>query len=78
MYGKKKDIAKFRAFECSAYVDLNEEWRGKCKHVPRAVETINLGFATDHNISVYKLYILSTRKVMISNKVLFNELNFSY
>ena len=56
MYGKKKDISKFRAFGCQAYMYLNEERRGKGKHIPRAVEAINLGFASDHNISWYKLY----------------------
>ena len=78
MYGKKKDISKFRAFGCQAYMYLNEERRGKGKHIPRAVEAINLGFATDHNISGYKLYILSTRKIVISNQVRFDELRFPY
>jgi hypothetical protein len=52
--------------------------KGKGKHIPQVVEAINLGFATDHNISGYKLYIPSTRKVVISNQVLFDELNFPY
>ncbi len=29
LYGKKKDIAMFRAFGCSAYVYLNEEQKRK-------------------------------------------------
>jgi hypothetical protein len=78
LYGKKKDIAKFRAFGCYAYAYLNEKGRGKGKHIPRAVEANNLCFATDHNINRYKLYIPSTRKVMISDQVLFDELNFPY
>ncbi len=40
MYGKKKDISKFRAFGYQAYMYLNEERRGKGKHIPRAVEAI--------------------------------------
>jgi hypothetical protein len=51
LYRKKKDIAKFRAFGCSAYVYLNEEWKGKGKHISQAVEATNCGFATDHIIS---------------------------
>jgi hypothetical protein len=77
LYGKKKDRAKFRAFGCRAYVYLDDELKGKGKYVPR-VEAINLCFATDHNISGYKLYIPSTRKVMISNQVQFDELHFPY
>jgi hypothetical protein len=69
MYGRKKDISKFRAFGCQAYMYLNEEQRGKGKHIPRAIEAINLGFATDHNISGYKLYISSTRKIVTSNEM---------
>ncbi len=37
----------FRAFGCQAYMYLNEEWRGKGNHIPRAVQAINLAFATD-------------------------------
>jgi hypothetical protein len=78
MYKTKKDISKFRVFGCQAYMYLNEERRGKGKHIPRAVEAINLGFATEHNISGYKLYIPSSRKIVISNEVLFDELRFPY
>ncbi len=74
MYGRKKDISKFRAFCCQAYMYLYEQRRGKGKHIPRAVEAINLGFATDHIISGYKLYILLTRKLVISNEALLDEL----
>jgi hypothetical protein len=54
MYGRKKDISKFRSFGCQAYTDLNEERRGKGKHIP------------------------STRKIVISNEVQFDELRFPY
>ena len=62
MYGAKKDISKFRAFFCQTYMYLDSETRAKGKHIPRAVETINLGFAAAHNISGYKLFIPSTRE----------------
>jgi hypothetical protein len=75
---RRKVYLKFRAFGCQAYMYLNEERRGKGKHIPRAVEAINLGFATDHSISGYKMYIPSTRKVVISNPVRFDELRFPY
>jgi hypothetical protein len=76
MYERKKDTSKFRAFGCQGSMYLNEERRGKGKHTPRAVEAINLGFATDHNISGYKLYIPSKLKIEISNEVQFDELRF--
>ncbi len=62
-------------------VYLNEEQRGKGKHILRAIEAINLGFASDHNchnISGYKLDIPSTKTIVISNEVLFDELRFPY
>jgi hypothetical protein len=73
---KKEDIAKFRAFGCSAYVCLNEEQRGKGRYIPRAVEAINICLATNHNIRGYNLYIPATQKFMISNQVRFDERKF--
>ena len=68
MHGRKRDVSKFRAFGCRAYIYLDEDRRRKGKHVPRAVEAINLGFATDHNMSAYKFYVPSTRKIMLCNQ----------
>ncbi len=41
LYGKKKDIAKNRAFGCSAYVYQNEEQRGKGKFPKRLRQSIS-------------------------------------
>jgi hypothetical protein len=60
------------------YIYLFEDRRGKGKHIPRAVEAINLGFATDHNMSAYKFYVPSTRKMMLCNQAKFDELFFPY
>ena len=46
MHGRKRDVSKFRAFGCRAYIYLDEERRGKGKNIQRAVEAINLGFAS--------------------------------
>jgi hypothetical protein len=82
MHGRKRDVSKFRAFKfgCRAYIYLNEERRGKGGHIPRAVEAINLnlGFAPDHNMSAYKFYVPSTRKIMLCNQARFDELFFPY
>ena len=78
MHGKKRDVSKFRAFGCRAYVYLNDERRGKGKHIARAVEAINLGFATDHNTSAYKFYIPESRKVMVCGQAKFDELYFPF
>ena len=41
MHGRKRDVSKFRAFGCRAYIYLDEDRRRKGKHVPRAVEAIS-------------------------------------
>ena len=78
MHGKKRDVSKFRAFGCRAYIYLNDERRGKGKHISRAVEAINLGFATDHDMSAYKFFVPETRKLMLCNQAKFDELYFPY
>jgi hypothetical protein len=78
MHGTKRDVSKFRAFGCRAYVYLNEERRERGKHVVRAIEAINLGFATDHNMSAYKFWIPSKQKLMLCNQAKFDELLFPY
>ena len=57
---------------------LNEERRPPGKHVPRAIEAINLGFATDLSTSGYKLFIPETGKILVSNQVKFDERFFPY
>ncbi len=57
---------------------LNEERRGKGINIPRAVEAINLGFATNHNTSGYKLCVPTTRRIVISNQVRFGDFRFPY
>jgi hypothetical protein len=47
---------------------LNKDRREKVGHAPKAVEAVNLGFATDCNTSEYKLYIEETGKILISNQ----------
>jgi hypothetical protein len=77
MHGTKRDVSKFRAFGCRAYVYLNVERRERGKHVVRAIEAINLGFATDHNMTAYKFWIPAKRKLMLCNQGKFDELLFS-
>ena len=45
----KFNVSRFRAFGCRAYMTLNKERRGPGKLAPRALEGINLGFASDSN-----------------------------
>ena len=52
--------------------------REKGKGAPRAVEGVNLGFASDRNTSAYKLCIPSTRQIIVSNQVVFDESFFPY
>jgi hypothetical protein len=47
-------------------------------HAPNVVEAVNLSFATDCNTSGYKLYIEETGKILISNRVKFDENLYPY
>ncbi len=78
MHGRKRDVSKFRAFGCRAYIYIDEERRGKGKHIPGEVEAINLGFATDHKMSAYRFYVSFTRKIMLCNQAKVDELFFPY
>ncbi len=51
MHGIKKEISKFRPFGCQAYMHLKKDSRERGRHAPKAVEAVNLGFATDCNTS---------------------------
>jgi hypothetical protein len=43
------------------------------KKAPRAVEGVDSGFASNRNTSAYKLYIQSTRQIIVTNQVVFDE-----
>ena len=73
LYGRKKDVSRFRPYGCRGYMHLNKERRGKGRGAPRAVEVINLGLATNCNTSGYKLLVEETGKILISNEVRFDE-----
>ncbi len=49
LYGEKKDVSKFRppVVGCRVWIHLNNDWRKKGKTAPRAVEVVNLSFASD-------------------------------
>ena len=57
---------------------LNKERREKGKTAPRAVEVVNLGFATDLNTSAYKVFIRATGQVMTTNQLDFDESFFPF
>ena len=57
---------------------LNKERREKGKTAPRAVEAINLGFASDLNTSAYKVLIEKTGQILTSNQLEFDENFFPY
>jgi hypothetical protein len=55
IYGVLKDVSRFRAFRCRAWVYINAERRQKGKHHPRAQEVIYLGF--EPNTSSWSFFI---------------------
>ena len=78
MFGEKRDVSKFRPFGCRAWMFLNKERREKGKTAPRAVEVINLGFASDLNTSAYKVLVEKTGQILSSNQLEFDEGFFPY
>ena len=78
LYGEKKDVSKFRPFGCRAYMHLNKVRREKGKGAPRALEVVNLGFASDLNTSAYKVLVPSTGQVITTNQLDFDENFFPY
>jgi hypothetical protein len=71
MHGEKRDVSRFRAFGCRAWVHLNSERRDKGKHTPRAVEAIYIGF--EPNTSAYSFFIPEKNTMMSSNQAKFDE-----
>ena len=52
---------------------LVNAWHEKGKYVLRAVEAINLGFASDRDTGAFKLYIQSTRQIIVTNQAVYDE-----
>ena len=57
---------------------LNKDRREKGKTAPRAVEVINLGFASDLNTSSYKVAVEKTGQILTTNQLEFDEGFFPY
>jgi hypothetical protein len=67
-----KDVSRFRAFGCRAWVYLNAERREKGKHTPRAQEAaIYLGFKP--NTSAWSFFIPERQKLWSTNQAQFDE-----
>ena len=57
----------------SMYAPYPGSAREKGKDALRAVEAINLGLASDRNTSASKLYIPSTRQIIVTNQMVLDE-----
>ena len=57
---------------------LTKALREKGKDAPSDVKAFNLGLASDPNTSAYKLYIPSTRQIIVTNQAVFDERFFPY
>ena len=66
IYGELKDVSRFRAFGCRAWVYLNAERREKGKHTPRAQEAIYLGF--EPNTSALSFFIPERQTLWSTNQ----------
>jgi hypothetical protein len=78
LYGKEKDVSRFKPYGCLAFMHIHEDRREKGKTVPRAIQVIHLGFATDTNTSAYVVYNPATDKLLTTNQLVFDESFFLY
>jgi hypothetical protein len=76
MYGQKKDVSGSRAFGRRAWVYIDPQRRAKGKHMPRAEETIHVGFAI--STSAWSFYIQERKKIVATNQVKFSEHEFPF
>jgi hypothetical protein len=74
MYGKPKDVSRFRAFGCRAFVHLNSDRRDKGKHTPRALMAVYLGF--EPNTSAWSFFIPEKNTLWSTNQAQFDEHSF--
>ena len=76
MYGDVKDVSRFRAFGCRAWVHLKSERRENGKHTPRALEAIYLGF--EPNTSSWVFFIPERQTTLVTNQAKFDEHSFPF
>ena len=74
MYGDVKDVSRFRAFGCRAWVHLNSERRENGKHTPRALEAVYLGF--EPNTSAWCFFIPERQTLWVTNQAKIDEHRF--
>jgi hypothetical protein len=72
VYGRPKNLSKFREFRCSAFMTFHKDRQGPGKYATKAFEGINLGFATDSNTRP------RVQKSIHHNQVRFNETSFPF
>jgi hypothetical protein len=76
MYGEPKDVSRFRAFGCRAFVHLNSDRRDKGKHTPRALMAVYLGF--EPNTSAWSFFIPERNALWSTNQAQFDEHSFPF
>ena len=53
MYGEPKDVSRFRAFGCKAFVYLNKDSKESGKHIARGIDAVNLGLASNTSACIH-------------------------
>ncbi len=76
MFDLVKDVSRFCAFGCRAWVHLNSERREKEKHTPRALEAIYLGF--EPNSSSWSFFIPERQQLWSTNQAKSDEHSFPF
>ena len=73
--GEPKNLSQFRAFGCRAYPYLDGDHHARGKHIPRAVEGVNLEFSQEG--SGYR-DVISVPSMITTKHVRFDESYFPY
>jgi hypothetical protein len=76
MYCEVKDVSRFSAFGCGAWVHLNSERREKGKHTPRVLEALYLGF--EPNTSSWCFFIPERQTLWSTNQAKSDEHSFPF
>jgi hypothetical protein len=80
MHGEIRDVSRFRAFGCRAWVYLESDRREKGRHTSRAIEAINVGFEPNILLlySAYCFFIPEKNNSMTLNQARFDESSFPF
>ncbi len=76
MYGEKKDVSDYQAFECRAWVYLDKRHLEKGKHTQKGKGAVNVGFVP--NMSAWAFWVLEDKKIVRTDQERLDEHEFPF